>query len=1046
MQFRLIGTVEIDSGGQVIEIGPPQQRLVAAALAVDAGRLVTAESLIDRVWDDAPQGARRTLHVLISKVRRVLEHASDREPEDVTVVRRSGGYVLQLGPSQVDLLRFRRLADDTRHADSAARVTLLRRAVALWHGEPLSGLPGNWAARAREAWRQEYLEVAVAWAHAELRSGDPPATIGTLTMLAGDYPLAESVSAVLMQALCAVGRPADALACYAQARERLADELGIDPGPELQAAYQAALRDTSRLPDGTVATPGPATVSPGSPADDQPGPAAPEPTQVPAGRGTPPPRELPAVVRHFTGRARELDALTAMLDEVGEQMPAAVVISAIGGTAGVGKTALAVHWAHQVAGRFPDGQLYVNLRGYDPGQPMPATDALAGFLRALGLDGQNIPHEEAERAARYRSLLAGRRMLVVLDNARSAEHVRPLLPGTPTCVTVVTSRDSLAGLVARDGAVRLDLDVLPLTEAVGLLLALIGARVDAEPSVAAVLARQCCCLPLALRVAAELAIARPSVSLAMLASELADQQRRLDLLDAGADPRTAVRAVFSWSCQHLDSSVVLAFRLLGLHPGPDFDRYAAAALTSTSLSQASQVLDLLARAHLIQATRPGRYAMHDLLRAYARELAGDAGDKGDEDVRHAALTRLFDFYLHASAAAMDVLRSAERDYRPRIPAATSPIPPIGDLAEALAWLDAERANLVAVTVHAADHGWPSHATRLSGTLARYLEDAGHHIEAALIHRHALQAARDSGDNTAAARALNSLASVEYGHGRYRQATSYLDQALVLYRETGDQNGEAATLANLGLVQSTAASYRQAVRHLRQALDLYRKTGDKFRETRALGNLGATERRQGRLREAADHYQQALALCRETGDQSGLAETLNRLGSLNLQQNRHDQAIGQFWRALIIFRQLGERSGESRALTNLGEANLRQGQYPQAVDQLRQALTIYRQLGDKPSEVGVINHLGEAALHMGRPVEARAWHAAALEGASQIDTKHEQADAHNGLARGYYATGDLAAARRHWRQALAVYTDIDAPEAAQVRAQLAATETEACNRP
>ncbi|HEX6525782.1 MAG TPA: BTAD domain-containing putative transcriptional regulator [Streptosporangiaceae bacterium] len=338
MQFRLIGTVEIDSGGQVIEIGPPQQRLLAAALAVDAGRLVTVESLIDRVWDDAPQGARRTLHVLISKMRRVLEHAGDREPDDVTVVRRSGGYVLQLSPSQVDLLRFRRLADDARRADSPTRVTLLRDAVALWHGEPLSGLPGNWAARARAVWWQEYLEVAVAWANAELQSGDPPATISTLTMLAGEYPLAESVSAALMRALCAVGRPADALACYAQTRERLADELGIDPGPELQAAYQAALRDTSRLPDGIAVMPGPATVSPGSPADDQRGPAAPVPAQVPAVSAAPPPRELPAVVRHFTGRARELEALTAMLDDTSDQMPAAVVISAIGGTAGVGKT------------------------------------------------------------------------------------------------------------------------------------------------------------------------------------------------------------------------------------------------------------------------------------------------------------------------------------------------------------------------------------------------------------------------------------------------------------------------------------------------------------------------------------------------------------------------------------------------------------------------------------------------------------------------------------------------------------------------------------
>jgi transcriptional regulator with XRE-family HTH domain len=355
------------------------------------------------------------------------------------------------------------------------------------------------------------------------------------------------------------------------------------------------------------------------------------------------PRQLPPTVAGFTGRAAELAALTKILD--GASAPETVVISAIGGTAGVGKTALAVQWAHQVAGRFPDGQLYVNLHGYDPDRPMPAADALAGFLRGLGVPGQDIPPGEDERAARYRSLLAGRKLLVVLDNAGSVEQVRPLLPGSPSCAVLVTSRDSLAGLVARHGATRLEVDLLPPADAASLLRALIGQRAKDDPGAAGTLAAQCCRLPLALRVAAELAIARPGVPLADLAAELADQQRRLDLLDAGGDSRTAVRAVFSWSYRHLEDDSARAFRLAGLHPGPDFDPYAVAALTGTKLEQARTALDALARAHLIHPAGRGRHGMHDLLRAYARELA-DATD-GEEE-QNAALTRLFDYYLHTA--------------------------------------------------------------------------------------------------------------------------------------------------------------------------------------------------------------------------------------------------------------------------------------------------------------------------------------------------------------------------------------------------------------
>ena len=374
----------------------------------------------------------------------------------------------------------------------------------------------------------------------------------------------------------------------------------------------------------------------------------------------------------------------------------------LAGTAGVGKTALAVHWGHRVRDAFPGGQLYCDLRGYDPREPVTAADALAGFLRTLGVADQDIPADAGERAACYRSLLDGRRALVVLDNAASVEQVRPLLPGTQSCVVLVTSRDSLAGLVARHGARRLDLNLLPAGDAVSLLRELIGERVDADKAAGSTLAGQCARLPLALRVAAELAAVRPDMDLAHLVSELADEQRRLDLLDAGGDPRTAVRAVFSWSYRRLPADAARAFRLIGLHPGPDLDTLAAAALTGASPRQAADLLARLARSHLIYPAGSGRYAMHELLRAYAASITTAEAD--------GALTRLLDYYLAAAAAAVDTLFPAERKYRPRVTRPATPLPHVADVAAARAWLDAERAVLVRVAGHAASGAWPKHAT------------------------------------------------------------------------------------------------------------------------------------------------------------------------------------------------------------------------------------------------------------------------------------------------------------------------------------------------
>ena len=675
-----------------------------------------------------------------------------------------------------------------------------------------------------------------------------------------------------------------------------------------------------------------------------------------------------------------------------------MVISAVSGTAGVGKSALALRWAHRVRGEFPDGQLYVDLRGYDPDQPLSAADALAGFLRALGLAGAEIPLEVDERAASYRSLLDGRRILVVLDNASSVEQVRPLLPGTPSALVVVTSRDALAGLVARHGAQRLDLDLLPLEDAVALLGVLIGARVAAEPDAAAALAGQCARLPLALRLVAELAAARPGTPLAALVAELADQQRRLELFDAGGDPRTAVRAVFSWSYLHLPAEAARAFRLLGLHPGPDLGPYAAAALIHTGLEQAQHLLDLLARAHLIRPTSPGRYGMHDLLRAYATYRAGIEDSEAE---RWVARTRLFDHYLATAAAAMDILVPAERHRRPRVPPSATPSPPVADPATTRAWLDAERVALTTVCAYTAAHGWPGHTTGLASTLFRYLEVGGHYPNAVAIHTHALHAARDTGDRTGEAHALTNLGVVYWRQGHYRRATDRLQQALTLFREIGDRSGEARALGNLGNVYGWQGHYGQAAEHHQQALTLFRASDDQIGEARMLDYLGFVYQRLGRYEQATDHHQQALTLFRAIGYRFGEAVALDNLGAVYRRQGHYRQAAEHHQQALTLAREVGNRYGEATALQSLGIVYQQQGRYRQAVDHHQQALALFHEIGHMAGEADVLTSLGFVYCRQGHNPQAADHHQRALVLSREIGDRDGEADVLDNLGLVYF---------------------------------------------
>jgi tetratricopeptide (TPR) repeat protein/DNA-binding XRE family transcriptional regulator len=790
----------------------------------------------------------------------------------------------------------------------------------------------------------------------------------------------------------------------------LADALGLAGPARRQFAAAARGRVLTASADAQAAPPAAGTES------------GPVPAPV-AGPMRPVPRELPADVDSFTGRTLELAELDLLLPTAAGQdggaTPGPVVISAVSGTAGVGKTALAVRWAHRVAAAFPDGQLYVNLRGYDPGQPVAPGEALAGFLRALGVAGQDIPLDEPERAARYRSAVAGQRLLMVLDNAATVEQVRPLLPGSGSVMVLVTSRDALAGLVARDGAHRLDLDLLPGADAMALLRALIGGRADVEPSAAEALAGLCARLPLALRVAAELAVARPETALADLVAELAEEAQPLALLDAGGDPRAAVASVFSWSYRHLPGDAARMFRLLGLHPGTGWDRFGAAALAGASVADTGRLLGLLARAHLIEAASAGRYRAHDLLRAYAAGLA--AANETDQ-ARQAALTALFDYYLATCAAAMDRLHPAERHHRPEPPQTGVAVPPLADAAAARAWLDAELPALIAIAAHAAEHGWPGHAIRLAGALHRYLH-SGHDIEGLIICTHALKAARDRDDQAAQASALASLGVFHGRAGRYDAAADCHREALTLARAVGDKLAQARALGNLALVHDEQGRYPQSVRCQRQALALYRDLDDATGQAISLSNLGLVYLRQGRYQQAVEHIQQALDRYRAVGHQFGEAIALTNLGAVCYRQGDYQRAADLQAQAMELADSLGDRRVTAWALTRLGEVRYRQRRYAEAAAHHQLALERFREIGDCEGETDALNGAGETLLAAGQPDQARTHHIAALALTDQTGNQRAQARAECRLGDIGQQQDRPPDATGHYQRALALYRKI-----------------------
>jgi DNA-binding SARP family transcriptional activator/tetratricopeptide (TPR) repeat protein len=1012
----MLGPLEVNLDGRPLTLTTGRLRTVLATLAISAGRVVTVDRLATAIWADEqlPANPHAAVRLYVARLRGLLGAEA--------ITSSQSGYTLNLAGDRVDVHRFTRLlASAAAAADPADEYEQLTAALALWRGTPFEGVDSAWLGRSQAPQLVErYLTAVERRIDLDLAAGRIDGLVAELRELTDRHPLRESLWVRLLTVLDQSGRQAEALEQYETIRVRLAEELGTDPGPALQQLHHDLLTGQTQ------------PRRPSSPAD----------------RATPP-RQLPSDIDGFVGRDALLKQLSNLVREV-DRPGGAVVISAIGGAAGVGKTALAVHFAYQVAPQYPDGQLFVNLRGFAPTPPMNPAEAVRGFLDALGVPRDRIPAQPDAQVGLYRSLLVGKRMLVILDNAHDAEQVRPLLPGSPGCLVLVTSRHRLTGLVARDGAARLDLDALTPQEAHGLLARMLGAeRVAADQAATTELAELCGHLPLALRIAAANLITHPHTTI----DDYVDQLRedRLAALEIAGDPMGGVRAAFDRSYASLSDPGRRLFRLLGLIPGPDFTVDAVTALAGGA---PAGLLDELAAAHLVDEYAHRRYRMHDLVRDYAAERASEADDSD------AVLHRLYEFYLRSVDAAARHLYP--QTLRLPLPAALAPGPvaTIDDHRTALSWLDAERANLVAAVT-----GTPARtrsvAWRLADALRGYLMLHRHLPEWGEVARAGLAAAEADGDAHGMAAARLSLAGRARATVDQARAVEEFTAALTMSRRAGWDEGEAAALSYLGVVNWTSGRISEAAEQFAAALTVDERTGRLSSWTIHLGSLGSTSVVLGRLAAGAQQLREALETIRRVGAPGIEAAALASLGEAYHYQGRFEEAGDLLARAVTMHRELGDHPGEAIALRlraallrDLGqpasalelaeaavalareardahgeayalvtEASIR-GDVDQpaaAVAGCQRALALARHNGYLLVEATALTGLATAELHAGQPDQAAGHAIAALTGARLRQYRLLEGDALTALATIELHRGRPAEAIDHADQALAIHT-------------------------
>ncbi|MEU6372090.1 BTAD domain-containing putative transcriptional regulator [Streptomyces sp. NPDC046909] len=933
MRFEVLGPVRVWRDGREVGLGAAQQRLLLAQLMAHAGLPVAMEELQHALWGESPPGSpANAVYRHIGVLRRLLEPELPVRSPGRWLVRDAGGYRLHATPETLDLLRFRELVRRARQGGTRgteAAVPLLLEALDLRTGPVATGVPVE--ARSHPAFNaleREHLAVVKETADVALATGQAGRLLAVLHRAAAEHPLDEPLQARLVRSLAATGQRAAALDTWQAVRARLTAELGVEPGSELRAAQQEVLREddartrpsepgrgTGNVPDrGARNGPVRLTVVPDTPAATPP-PAASPPAAAPFVR----PAQLPADLATFAGRRSEL----AHVAELSAKDAPGTRIAVISGMGGIGKTTLAVRWAHRAAHRFPDGQLYFNLRGFDPGgKPADPEQVLRGFLEALGVPPQRTPAGTDAQAGLYRSLLARRRVLILLDNARDAEQVRPLLPGSPGCLVLVTSRDRLLGLVTAEAARPLALDRLSAAEARESLTRRLGAdRVLADPKAVDEIVTRCAGLPLALAVVATRAAAHPHFPLAAIADELRAHHGSLDAF-TDADPAGDVRAVLSWSYRALSPGAARLLRLLSLHPGPDVTLPAAAAVAGGDPTAVRRLLAELTRTHLLTEHAPGRYACHDLLRRYAAELEAE---HEDADEREASVRRLLDHYLHTAHA-------AGRVYSPfwrlgPLPAAAPGAGPesFPDDARALRWYTAEAQVLSAVAERAVARGDHAHVWGLAWALERFMDRQGHWHDSAALQRLGLDAAVRDGHRTAEAHLHRGLARASARLERYDDARTHIRQSLDLFAELGDRLGLAHAHRSHGWLLDRLGEHGGALDAAGRALALYRDLGDRVAETSALHALGWTHVLRGEHRRAAAYFEEALGgLAGLDGIRYAEAGTWDSLGVVRHHLGEHRRAVAAYQCALRLYREVGDLFSEAGTLRHLGDTYLATG--------------------------------------------------------------------------------------------------------------------------
>ncbi|OLF14985.1 AfsR/SARP family transcriptional regulator [Actinophytocola xanthii] len=908
-EIALLGPWEFRASTGEVTIPAGRLRVLLASLVLSANQTVSVDVLAEQVWPERPpMRARGSMHTYVGRLRKLLGPG-------VIHTRPGGGYQLTIAPDRVDVHRFRSLLTRAAQAPSPAEeLASLNAALELWRGTPFADLYSTWLDRdVAPRLVEEWLAATGRRLELELDVGCPPERlIAELRELTDQYPAQEALWALLVAALHRAGRRAEALEAYRRVRVVLREELGIEPGEALARLHREVLLDGHTAP----------------------GKEAPVVPTCSAG-----PRQLPHDITRFTGRDEELAGLDSLLPDESAQAP---TIISLDGPAGVGKTALAVHWAHRRAHRYPDAQLYLNLRGYGPGDPVTPEAATETMLRALGVASELIPGDLDERSALLRSTLSGHRALILLDNARDADQVRPLLPGVGGLV-VVTSRNQLRGLSIQDGAHRVTVRRLPGADSVRLLAAAVGPdRVDEDPTAASVVVKQCDHLPLALVIVAERA--QRAGSLAEVVAALEDEQARLDTLDAGED--NSLRAALAWSYRALGPGAAAMFRRLGLHPANDIGLDAAATLADVPVATAQAALDHLVAAHLVEQRQHRRYELHDLVRLYAAEIA-EQECRTDRDT---TIRRVLDWYLYAATNADRALNPhRRREFLEPYGPPERQVPEFAERSASTRWFEREFDCLRSVACWAARNGLAGYAWRIAITMTTFFDYRIPWPDGVQFYGAHHAAARASGERKGEGYTLNSLGCIHFDQGSAELSRTYFQRAHAVFEEVGHRFGQAMTTGNLSMVHGQLGQTELARQYAAETLRLYEDLDYRRGPAMALDNLGMAHAAAGEYERAVECFQRAVDLLRDLDDPQTEAFTLLNLGKAYARLADHPRAVRAFRQSIVLHRTLGNARWEATVLADLGEVLVDAGHPEHARVVLGAALATLTEFGDPRAE-------------------------------------------------------------------------------------------------